>query len=176
MTLTQAQRSRIAREKAKRQKDEDKRLLKRTRTETIQLCASVIDHLNNHSPSCPLFNPAVAPTISAIFPLRDQAEEVSLRFCVGSHKGKKDKGKVIIHEQILVQVTTPPTFCALLIHGGGPSKATSPRVFSIYASTHDRALRGEHKLHKTKIGKELFTERCKKRWKSEIMLRSMILS
>ena len=181
MPLTQAQRSRIAREKAKRQKNEATRLLRRTRTEAIKLCISVIDHLNNHSPSCPLFNQAVAPTISAIFPLRDQAEEVSLRFCIGSHRGKKHEGKDVIHEQTLVTVKIPPTFCALfhhhgLIHGGGPSKASSPRVFSIYAPAHDRVGISNQNYavdtkcasgcsvctilssYKKQIGKELFNE------------------
>ena len=107
MPLTQAQRSKIAREKAKRQKNESKHLLRRTRIETVKLCVSVIDHLNDHSPSCPLSNPALAPTISAIFPLRDQAEEISLRFCMGSHRGKKHGENVLIHDETLVTVKIP---------------------------------------------------------------------
>ena len=95
----------------------------------------IIDHVNIHSPSCPLLAP-ISPRISAIFPLKDNAENVTLKFCIGSHRAKLVNNNILIHPETEVTVEIPPTFW--MIHGGGPSKATSPRMFSIYAPTRDR--------------------------------------
>ena len=142
MAKTKAERSKIAREKAKRLKEENDSLLRYTRKETKLLFDSIIDHVNIHSPSCPILAPT-SPRISAIFPLKDNAENVTLRFCIGSHRAKLVNNSILIHPATEVTVEIPPTFCALfhhhgMIHGGGPSKATSPTIFSIYAPTRDR--------------------------------------
>ena len=93
MAKTKAERSKIARDKAKRLKENNDALLRYTRKETKLLFDSIIDHVNIHSPSCPLLAP-FAPRISGFFPMKDQAENITLRFCVGSHLAKLNNNNI----------------------------------------------------------------------------------
>lgn len=83
---------------------------------------------------CPVGNIFRPPFISCILPIN---QDTKLQMVVGSNLQHLDGEHLIIHEECVVEVNVPKTFCILFqrdrtIHGGGYSDDLNLRMFGVF--------------------------------------------